>query len=107
MRQTDHRPSRPPIRRLVVFVGCLAVSLTIAACGSSGAGSAGASPSSATTSASSSSAAAASPPTATATTTVAAASDRSSLPPLRVGDQAGTGQQALLQAAGLLHTLPF
>jgi sulfonate transport system substrate-binding protein len=91
-------PSRPRVRRLVVFVGALAATLAVAACGSSthkGSAGSGSSPSSA-----------ASPTTATTTTTVAA-DDHSALPALRVGDQAGTGAQALLQASGLLHKLPF
>jgi sulfonate transport system substrate-binding protein len=98
-------PPRPRIRRLVVFVGLVAVTLLAAACGSSSHKSAG-SGSSPSGSASSGSASAATPTTATTTTTVAAA-DKSSLPALRVGDQAGTGAEALLQASGLLHKLPF
>jgi sulfonate transport system substrate-binding protein len=97
-------PPRPRVRRIVVFVGLVAVTLLAAACGSSShkSGGSGSSPSGSASSGSASAAAT----TATTTTTVAAA-DKSSLPALRVGDQAGTGAEALLQASGLLHKLPF
>ncbi len=99
-----HHHTRPPrIRRLVVFVGCLAAALSIVACGSSGSKKVAAAPAS---SGSSASAAAASPTTATTTSTVAGTSAHGG-PALVVGDQAGTGAQALLKAAGLLHKLPF
>ena len=65
----------------------VALSVAIAACGSS----------------SKSSSSAAASGSATATTVNAS----SKAPTLVVGDQAGTGAQALLQAAGLLHELPF
>ncbi len=104
MRRRDTRP-RPRIRRLVVFVGALALLLVVAACGSSTANHPSDPPSS-KTSTSSSAAAAAGATTATTTSTVAGTASHSA-PALVVGDQAGTGAQALLQAAGLLHRLPF
>ncbi len=85
-------------------LAALALAAGTAACGSSSSGGAGSSTSTSTST--SSTAAAASPTTATTTATVAAATN-SRQPPLIVGDQAGTGQQALLDAAGLLHKLPF
>jgi sulfonate transport system substrate-binding protein len=91
------------LRHTAAAAAVLSLSAGLAACGSSssgsgsgsggGGGSAGAS-------------AAAQPTTATTTATVAADTN-TNLPPLIVGDQAGTGAQALLDAAGLLHKLPF
>jgi sulfonate transport system substrate-binding protein len=85
------------LRHASAAVAALTLAAGVAACGSSGSSSG---------SGSGGSAAAASPTTATTTATVAAATN-SNLPPLIVGDQAGTGAEALLQAAGLLHKLPF
>jgi sulfonate transport system substrate-binding protein len=88
-------------RSVTAALAALALSAGVAACGSSNSsgGSSG--------SGSSGAAAAASPTTATTTATVAAATGNTNEPPLIIGDQAGTGQQALLDAAGLLHKLPF
>jgi sulfonate transport system substrate-binding protein len=85
------------LRHASAAVAALTLAAGVAACGSSGSSSG---------SGSGGSAAAASPTTATTTATVAAATN-SNLPPLIVGDPAGTGAEALLQAAGLLHKLPF
>jgi sulfonate transport system substrate-binding protein len=85
------------LRHASAAVAALTVAAGVAACGSSGSSSG---------SGSGGSAAAASPTTATTTATVAADTN-SNMPPLIVGDQAGTGAEALLQAAGLLHKLPF
>ena len=87
--------SRTRLRQGTAALAALALSASVAACGSS-------SKSSSSASASSGAAAAASG-SATATTINASAK----APTLVVGDQAGTGAQALLQAAGLLHKLPF
>jgi sulfonate transport system substrate-binding protein len=82
-------PSRPNMRLgsssrrpATAFLAVLALSATVAACGSSHKSSSG---------------------------SVSQAADRtaSSGGTLRIGDQAGTGAQALLQAAGLLNKLPF
>ena len=91
------------LRPLAAALAALALSAGVAACGSSSKSSSSSSAAGAPASSSSSTAA---PTTATTTATVAAAAN-SSEPALRVGDQAGAGQQALLQAAGLLHKLPF
>jgi sulfonate transport system substrate-binding protein len=84
----------PPIRiqRLLASLAALALSAAAAACGT------------AAKSTSSHSQAATSGKS-TATTIEAAA--HASGPTLRVGDQAGTGAQALLQAAGLLRSFSF
>ena len=87
--------SRTRFRQGTAALAALALSASVAACGSS-------SKSSSSASAGSGAAAAASG-SATATTINASAK----APTLVVGDQAGTGAQALLQAAGLLHKLPF
>jgi sulfonate transport system substrate-binding protein len=93
---------RHHLRHAAAAAAVLSLSAGLAACGSgsssSGSGGGGSSPSG--------SAAAAQPTTATTTATVAADTN-SNLPPLIVGDQAGTGAQALLQASGLIHKLPF
>ena len=90
---------RHRLRPAAAVLAALALSAGLAACGSSssssGAGSSGGSGS-----------AAASPTTATTTATVAG-DTKANMPALVVGDQAGTGAQALLQAAGLLHKLLF
>src|ERR1700744_4240078 len=99
-------PPRPRIRRLVVFVGLIAVTLVAAACGSSAHKSAGSGSSPSGSASSGSASAAAAGPTAPTAPTVPAAA-KPSPPPPRVGDQAGTGAEPLLQAAGLLHKLPF
>jgi sulfonate transport system substrate-binding protein len=85
------------LRHASAAAAALTLAAGVAACGSSGSSSG---------SGSGGSAAAASPTTATTTATVAADTN-SNMPPLIVGDQAGTGAEALLQAAGLLHKLPF
>ena len=85
--------SRTRVRQATAALAALALSAALAACGSSSKGSSSAS----------SGAAAAASGSATATTVNASAK----APTLVVGDQAGTGAQALLQAAGLLHKLPF
>jgi sulfonate transport system substrate-binding protein len=86
----------PPIhlRRRLARLAVLALPVAIAACGSG-----------ATTASNHSPSAAASGGHSTATTIEAAA--HTGGPALRVGDQAGTGAQALLQAAGLLHSFKF
>lgn len=92
-----HTSSRWPLAAAAILS-----SLAVAACGSSG----GSKNASASASASPSSASASSgsdQPTATA---VSPATSTSGVT-LRVGDQAGTGAEAQLQAAGLLSKLPF
>ena len=110
--KADHRwrPTRPsaprPGRaaRLTAILAAAAAAMTIAACGSS-------SPSSASSSgggaggASASSTASAS--NAASTQPAKVVSTGSGGVTLRVGDQAGTGAQSLLTAAGLLNRLPF
>jgi sulfonate transport system substrate-binding protein len=83
--------------RFAATLTALAATTLLAACGSSSVSGSGGSNAS-----SSSSAAATSGP---AKVSVANASFKGAT--LRVGDQAGTGAQALLSAAGLLHKLPF
>ena len=81
-------------------------SVVLAACGSSSASSsttAAAAPASSSGSSSTTSTAAAGQPTASAATPASSATGVT----LRVGDQAGTGAEAQLQAAGLLSKLPF
>jgi sulfonate transport system substrate-binding protein len=80
------------LRRPLAGLATLAVSAGLAACGSSSPSASSQPPAAAAGSAS-------------ATTINAAA--HTSGPVLRVGDQAGTGAQALLQAAGLLHSFSF
>jgi sulfonate transport system substrate-binding protein len=96
-------------RRAPALGAALIAALALAACGSSsssssssGTAASAAAPASTTTTSTTS----ASPTTATSTATVAAAGS-SSEPPLIVGDQAGTGSEAILQAAGMLKKLPF
>jgi sulfonate transport system substrate-binding protein len=104
-RPTRPSPPRPAATvRLVALLAAVAAALVIAACGSS-------SPSSAS---SSGGAAGAGSASATATASNAAStkpakvvSTGSGGVTLRVGDQAGTGAQSLLTAAGLLDKLPF
>jgi sulfonate transport system substrate-binding protein len=78
-------------RRVAAMLVAAAASAAVAACGSSSSKS------------SSSSVAAAS----SATGTNAAAAGSGKTVTLRIGDQAGTGAEALLQAAGLIDKLPF
>jgi sulfonate transport system substrate-binding protein len=95
------------LRRVAGALTALSLAAGVAACGSSSQGSsstATASNAAASSPAASSSSSAA--PT-TATTTQTVAGTKSGGKPLVVGDQAGTGAQALLEAAGLLHKLPF
>jgi sulfonate transport system substrate-binding protein len=98
--------SHPHPRRIAVALAALSLAAGVAACGSSSSGSsATASASNAAASSPAASSSSAAPTTATTTQTVAGA--KSGGKPLIVGDQAGTGAQALLEAAGLLHKLPF
>jgi sulfonate transport system substrate-binding protein len=90
-----HRSTRKPF---ITALGALAAAAALAACGSSSVSSA---PSSSSSSASSGSAASTGP----AKVSVVNASFKGAT--LRVGDQAGTGAQALLTASGLIHKLPF
>ncbi len=80
-------------RRAATALAAVVLAASVAACGSS--------------SNSSSSAGAAASGSATGSATATTINADSTAPALVVGDQAGTGAQALLQAAGLLHTLPF
>jgi sulfonate transport system substrate-binding protein len=96
-RTTDILRPRLSTRRAVAALAAVALAGSVAACGSSSKSS------SSTGAAPSGSASAAGTGSATATTINAA----SKAPTLVVGDQAGTGAQALLQAAGLLSKLPF
>src|ERR1700728_3427980 len=84
-------------RKLLAFSVIAVTGLGVAACSSS--------------SSSSSSSAAASASAAAAASTAASASPSSSVNlssvTLNVGDQKGTGAEAVLKAAGLLNTLPF
>jgi sulfonate transport system substrate-binding protein len=86
----------------------LALSMLVAACGSSSSttGSATTSAAAVTTSAAAGTTTTAAVAT-TATSVVTVSAKNSSLPTLVVGDQAGTGAEADLEAAGLLHKLPF
>jgi sulfonate transport system substrate-binding protein len=101
------RPNRPSpgprARRLAGAAAVLAVSGIVAACGSSS-----------TSRSVTASNAAASAPAASSSSGSAASTKPAKVVStgkggvtLRVGDQAGTGAQALLSAAGLLHKLPF
>ncbi|HEY1569669.1 MAG TPA: ABC transporter substrate-binding protein [Solirubrobacteraceae bacterium] len=99
--------SHPHPRRIAAALAALTLTAAVSACGSSSNGSsatATARNAAASVPAASSSSSAA--PT-TATTTQTVAGTQAGGKPLIVGDQAGTGAQALLQAAGLLHELPF
>jgi sulfonate transport system substrate-binding protein len=102
-------PSKTPLHqrrpRLVgVAAGVLAIGLVATACGSSSKSSSGTSGTTATTAAPATTASGSSSTTAgsTSSTTV----DTSGVT-LNIGDQAGTGAQALLTAAGLINKLPF
>ena len=96
---------RPQLRRLAAALAALSLTAGLAACGSSSSSSSSTGASNAAASAPAASSSSAAPTTATTTATVAGT--KSGGKPLIVGDQAGTGAQALLQAAGLLHKLPF
>jgi sulfonate transport system substrate-binding protein len=87
------------LKPVAAMAATLALAGGVAACGSSSA-------SSSSTAAGSTPAASASS-TGSSTATTVAATGHASGPTLRVGDQAGTGAQALLQAAGLLHSFSF
>ncbi len=93
----------PRLRSAAALAASLTLAAGLAACGSSSSSkstsgaSAGASPSAKSSSASASG---------SSTATTINAADHTG-PTLRVGDQAGTGAQALLQAAGLLHSFRF
>ena len=91
----------PVLRPLAALAAALILAGGVAGCGSSSKSSSSAS-SSSTPAASASSASSGS-----ATATTVGATGKTSGPTLRVGDQAGTGAQALLQAAGLLHSFSF
>jgi sulfonate transport system substrate-binding protein len=92
MRTPDTLRPRLRTRRAAAALAAVALAGTVAACGSS------------SNSSSSGSAASASASGSATATTINA---DSKAPTLVVGDQAGTGAEAVLQAAGLLHTLPF
>jgi sulfonate transport system substrate-binding protein len=92
MRTPDTVRPRLRTRRAAAALAAVALAGTVAACGSS-------------SNSSSSGSAASASATGSATATTINASSKA--PTLVVGDQAGTGAQAVLQAAGLLHTLPF
>ena len=99
--------SHPHPRRIAAVLAVLSLAAGVAACGSSSNGaSATATASNAAASAPAASSSSSAAPT-TATTTQTVAGTQAGGKPLIVGDQAGTGAQALLQAAGLLHKLPF
>jgi sulfonate transport system substrate-binding protein len=93
---------RPHLRSIAAASAAILLAIGTGACGASSKSSSSAAGADAPGSPSASSAPAT---TATATATVAGA--QSGGEPLIVGDQAGTGAQALLRAAGLLHKLPF
>jgi sulfonate transport system substrate-binding protein len=95
----------PPVlaRRTGAVLAAVAATALVAACGAHSVSSANSSKSSAAVGSGGASAS----QTTTAASTAVVAGSRSSGPALIVGDQAGTGAQALLQAAGLLHKLPF
>jgi sulfonate transport system substrate-binding protein len=93
---------RIPSTRWPLAAAAIASSLAVAACGSSSSSSP-ASASASGSSAAASSTTAAGQPSATAATPASSTSGVV----LRVGDQAGTGAEAELQAAGLLSKLPF
>jgi sulfonate transport system substrate-binding protein len=100
--------TRPHLRRAAGALAATLLAVGAAACGSSSDSSSStptASNAAASAPAASSSSSAA--PVTTATTTSTVAGTKSGGKPLIVGDQAGTGAQALLEAAGLLHKLPF
>jgi sulfonate transport system substrate-binding protein len=90
------------LRRLAAAVAAVILVAALASCGSTSNSSSSNAAASSPAASSSSSAA-----PATATTTQTVAGSKAGGKPLIVGDQAGTGAQALLQAAGLLHELPF
>ena len=98
--------SHPHPRRIAAVLAALSLAAGLAACGSSSSGSS-ATPSASNAAASSPAASSSSAAPTTATTTQTVAGTKSGGKPLIVGDQAGTGAQALLEAAGLLHKLPF
>ncbi len=97
----------PHLRRIAAALAALFLATGLAACGASSNGSSSTptATNAAASSPASSSSSSAAPTTATTTQTVAGT--KSGGKPLIVGDQAGTGAQALLEAAGLLHKLPF
>jgi sulfonate transport system substrate-binding protein len=96
------KPTSALARRFGAVLAVTAVTALVAACGGNSVSSGSNAADVGSTSSSSSTAAVT---TATTTSTVAGASSHG--PALVVGDQAGTGAQALLEAAGLLHKLPF
>ncbi len=102
--------NRPHLRRVAAGLAALTVTAGLAACGSSSSSSSSSSSTSTASNAAASAPASSSSSAAavtTATTTVSVAGTKAGGKPLIVGDQAGTGAQAILTAAGLLHKLPF
>jgi sulfonate transport system substrate-binding protein len=98
---------RRDLRRVAAGLAALSLIAGLAACGSSAqSSSTTATAQNAAASAPAASSSSSAAPT-TATTTKTVAGTKAGGKPLIVGDQAGTGAQALLQAAGLLHSLPF
>ncbi len=89
------------LKPMAALAAALTLAGGVAACGSS------AKSSSSTSSGATPAASASASSTGSATATTVAATGHTSGPTLRVGDQAGTGAQALLQAAGLLHSFSF
>ena len=97
----------PHLRRITGALAALVLTAGLAACGSSShSSSSSVTASNAAASAPAASSSSSAAPT-TATTTQTVAGTQAGGKPLIVGDQAGTGAQALLEAAGLLHKLPF
>ena len=91
-------PSLARLRPAAALAASIALCAGLTACGSSSKKSSTGTAASAPASASS---------TGSSTATTVAAAGKTSGPVLRVGDQSGTGAQALLQAAGLLHSFDF
>lgn len=95
LRNVRHSTSRRWARRSAATAGLLACGLLAAACGSSGSSASSAKSTSTTTDGTSSS------------TAAPVASVDVSKVTLNIGDQAGTGSETLLTAAGLIDKLPF
>jgi sulfonate transport system substrate-binding protein len=98
---------RPHLRSIAAGLAALSLAAGAAACGSDSNSSSSTVTASNAAASSPASSSSSSVPATTATTTHAVAGTKSGGKPLIVGDQAGTGAQALLEAAGLLHRLPF
>jgi len=99
--------SRSHLRPIAAALAAMSLAAGLAACGSSSNGSSGSVTASNAAASSPASSSGSTPAPTTATTTQTVTGTRSGGKPLIVGDQAGTGAQALLEAAGLLHKLPF